>query len=66
MDAIVSAKLEDKAIEDDAPQLSTLDLRERVMVLKRLGQSASKDDVYHSLPKTAHALQIEHANLQNG
>ena len=63
-DAIIDAGLAHKAIRDDAPQLSSLDSKERVLVLKHFRQQASRDDMYFSLPETACALQKEHADLQ--
>jgi len=63
-DAITSAGLAHKAIKDDTTYLSKLDSKERVLLLKHLGQSLSGDSMYFSLPKAACALQQVHANLQ--
>jgi len=64
-DVIVNAGLARKALMDDAPQLSSLGLNERVMVLKHLGQQASRDDEYFSLPMAARALQDAGSDLQS-
>jgi hypothetical protein len=65
MDAIVSSGLARKAIVDGYPNLTTLDSKERVMVLKHLGQPVGMSNKYFSLCSTARALRDASADLQS-